>query len=313
MVDHSRFGRIGVLMGGPSSEREISLKSGKAVVQALAQQGFDVTAVDITTEDPRENERLLHSLGIATAFIALHGCFGEDGQVQQLLERLAIPYTGSRPDAHRCALDKTVARDIFIRRGLSVPEGAVVTKGGGRDQGKIRALGLPLVIKPATQGSSIGLSIIDAYEALDGALEQAFKYDATVLIEKYVRGRELTVGVLMEKPLPVIEIVPKRRFFDFEAKYQQGMTEYIVPAKIPADIAARAQQAALEAHQALGCSGFSRTDIIFRPEDNGLFVLEVNTIPGLTATSLLPKAAKVCGMEFPELCVKLLESAYEKK
>lgn len=307
------YGRIGVLMGGPSSEREISLKSGKGVCEALGGLGLDVTAIDVTTADLKENAELIRSRAIRCAFIALHGCFGEDGQVQGLLEELRIPYTGSSPAASRRALDKAQAREVFLRAGLKVPACVVVERAGAApDRERIAGLGMPLVIKPATQGSSIGLSIIDSPDAFDRALQDAFAYDRTVLIEQYVKGRELTVGILQEKPLPVIEIVPKSRFFDFEAKYHSAATEYIVPARISPEAAARAQETALAAHRALGCSGCSRTDIML-DDAGGLFVLEVNTIPGLTATSLLPKAAKNVGIGFPELCVRLLESAYEKK
>jgi len=300
-------------MGGPSSEREISLKSGKGVCEALRGLGLDVTAVDVTTADLKENAELIRSRAINCAFIALHGCFGEDGQVQGLLEGLRIPYTGSSPAASRRALDKAQAREVFLRAGLKVPECVVVEKDGAApDRERIAKLGMPLVIKPATQGSSIGLSIIDSPDAFDRALQDAFAYDRKVLVERYVKGRELTVGILQEKPLPVIEIVPKSRFFDFEAKYHSAVTEYIVPARISPEAAVRAQETALAAHRALGCSGCSRTDIML-DEAGGMFVLEVNTIPGLTATSLLPKAAKNVGIGFPELCVRLLESAYEKK
>jgi D-alanine-D-alanine ligase len=309
-----KFGRIGVLMGGTSSEREISLKSGKAVFQALTQLGLDVAPVDIMSTDREENTRLLHSRDIEVAFIALHGSYGEDGQVQQLLEELRIPYTGSSPFAHRSALDKTRARAIFSGAGLRVPEGIVIEKGAAVDSGAISALGMPLVIKPANQGSSIGLSIIEDAGALKDALALAFSYDRKVLVEKYIKGRELTVGVLGEEALPVIEIVPKRRFFDFEAKYaSNGMTEYVVPAQIPVAAALQAQRQALAAHRSLGCAGCSRKDLILAEEGGDIFVLEVNTIPGLTSTSLLPKAARTNGIEFPALCLRLLESAYEKK
>lgn len=311
--DTEKFGRIGVLMGGPSSEREISLKSGRAVFQALTQLGLDAVAIDIVTADPGENIRLLRAQAIRTAFIALHGCFGEDGQVQRLLEGMGIPYTGSAPDSHRLALDKTLAREVFMRSGLKVPDCAVVTKGKVPDAAGIRSLGLPLAVKPATQGSSIGLSVIDTLESLGPALERAFAYDGKVLVEQYIKGRELTVGILGNAPLPVIEIVPKRRFFDFEAKYQQGMTEYIIPAETPPETAVRAQRVAQAAHAALGCAGCSRTDIMLAAGTGELFILEVNTIPGMTSTSLLPKAARMTGIEFPDLCLRLLQSAYEKK
>ncbi len=170
---------------------------------------------------------------------------------------------------------------------------------------------MPLVVKPANHGSSIGLSIVDSENLLKPAIEEAFRYDERIIIEEYIRGRELTVGVLDETALPVVEIVPKHKFFDFEAKYQAGLTEYIVPARLCPETAERIQQSALSAHKILGCSGCSRTDIIMT-EDGTPFVIETNTIPGMTATSLLPKAARVLGIDFTRLCLKLLELAYEK-
>lgn len=314
MSERGKFGRVGVLMGGPSSEREISLKSGKGVLQALKTAGVDSVAVDITSDDAEKNKLLIKGAAIDCAFIALHGFYGEDGQVQQLLQDMGIPYTGSAPEAHRVALDKTRAREVFLRLGLKVPECIVITKGacrGSRDEAA--SLGLPLVVKPATQGSSIGLTIIDSIDDLGRALDSAFKYDTNVLVERYIKGREFTVGILEGAALPVIEIVPKNRYFDFEAKYKSGMTDYIVPAKIPHETALRAQKIAAAAHRGLGCSGCSRTDILLEAQTDELFVLEVNTIPGLTPTSLLPKAAAVAGIDFPELCLRMLGSAYEKK
>ena len=306
------YGRVGVLMGGPSSEREISLKSGNAVFSALLGLGIDAVAIDITSADRAAVESLIGSQKIDRAFIALHGCFGEDGQIQQLLEGMRIPYTGSGPAASRSALDKESSRSVFIKHGLPVPECVICRRGRDLPYQAILSLGFPVVVKPATQGSSIGLSIIDTQEELQPALSAAFGYDEKVLAEKYVKGRELTVSVLGGKALPVIEIVTKRRFFDFEAKYQQGLTEYIAPARLDPGIARRCQELAVACHRALGCGGCSRTDMIM--DDSGaIFLLETNAIPGLTATSLLPKAAKLEGMDFPGLCLTLLDSAYEKK
>jgi D-alanine-D-alanine ligase len=306
------YGRVGVLMGGPSSEREISLKSGTAVFKALSELGLDAVAIDITSADSRATESLIASQKIDCAFVALHGCFGEDGQIQRLLEGMRIPYTGSGPAASRTALDKDSSRTVFIEHGLPVPDCVICRRGRDLPFQSILSLGFPVVVKPATQGSSIGLSIIDNKEELQPALSAAFEYDEKVLAEKYVKGRELTVSVLQEKALPVIEIIPKRRFFDFEAKYQQGLTEYILPARLDPGVARRCQDLAVACHRALGCRGCSRTDMIM-DASGAIFLLETNTIPGLTATSLLPKAAKLEGMDFPRLCLRLLDSAYEKK
>lgn len=306
------FGRVGVLMGGPSSEREISFKSGTAVLNALKEIGVEAVEVDISTDDRQENRRLLKSFGLDCAFIALHGRFGEDGAVQEILEDIGLVYTGSGVESSRLAMDKIGSLKAFKDGGLNVPGSVFLEKGGySRDREFGKELGLPLVVKPANHGSSIGLSIVDSENLLGPAVEEAFRYDERIIIEEYIRGRELTVGVLDETALPVIEIVPKHKFFDFEAKYQAGLTEYIVPARLCPEKAEKIQQSALSAHKILGCSGCSRTDIIMR-EDGAPFVLEINTIPGMTATSLLPKAARVLGIDFTRLCLKLLELAYEK-
>jgi D-alanine-D-alanine ligase len=326
----NRFGKIGVLMGGPSSEREISLKSGKAVYEALKQSGLEVIAIDIKTDSIEENIRLIESCKIDCAFLALHGRFGEDGQIQEILEIIKIPYTGSGVLASRLAMDKVASRKIFQSNGLNVPKYKVVEKKSFAEISACRRsapepdyirhksnwkvnndLELPLVIKPATHGSSIGLSIIDKQEDLDKAVNLAFTFDERIIIEEYVEGREVTVGILKEQPLPVIEIIPKKRFFDYEAKYTPGMTDYEVPAKLEESVAREVKKAALSAHKLLGCSGCSRVDMILS-KDNLPFVLEVNTIPGLTNTSLLPRAAKTQGIEFNELCLKLIKLAYEK-
>jgi len=307
------FGKIGILMGGPSSEREISLKSGKAVYESLGQAGLEVSAIDIKTDGREENIKLIESFGIDAAFIALHGRFGEDGQIQEILDTLNLPYTGSGAKASRLAMDKIASRKIFEVSGLSVPRYKTEEKNSYDSNWKKHLNGfiLPLVVKPASNGSSIGLSIVEKEEHLGKALDLAFSFDERIVIEEYIRGREVTVGILDEKSLPVIEIIPKKGFFDYEAKYHAGMTDYMVPADLPAEIAARIQEAALSAHKLLGCCGCSRVDLII-DSNNTPFVLEVNTIPGMTATSLLPKAAKVAGVDFFRLCTKLIELAYEK-
>ncbi|MDD5166278.1 MAG: D-alanine--D-alanine ligase [Candidatus Omnitrophica bacterium] len=306
----NKFGRVGVLMGGPSSEREISLKSGKAVYAALKESGIEVSAIDIQTDNVEENIRLLKSKKIDCAFLALHGRFGEDGSMQQILEDIKIPYTGSGVSASRLAMDKIASRKIFQDHGLKVPQYEVVK--GNADWEMDSDFVFPLVVKPATHGSSIGLSIVDKKEYLEEAVNLAFSFDHKVIIEEYIEGREVTVGILEEKPLAVIEIISKRRFFDYEAKYQAGMTDYIVPAKIEKKLSGKIQDIALLAHKLLGCSGCSRVDIIL-DKYNIPFVLEVNTIPGMTETSLLPKAAKIEGISFNALCIKLIRLAYEKK
>jgi D-alanine--D-alanine ligase len=308
-----QFGRVGVLMGGPSSEREISLKSGKAVYEALKKSGLQVAAIDIKTDSFDKNTKLIKSHKINCAFVALHGRFGEDGQIQRILEKINIPYTGSGVLASKLAMDKIASRKIFKAAGLKVPKYKVLDKPSYSSGHKIyQGLKFPLVIKPATHGSSIGLSIINAAGNLKKALDLAFSFDDRVIIEEHVKGREVTVGILEEKALPVIEIIPKKIFFDYEAKYIPGMTEYVIPAKLERKIAQGIKEAALSAHKLLGCFACSRADIIL-DKGNSPVILEVNTIPGFTSTSLLPKAAKTQGIGFEALCIKLIRLAYEKK
>lgn len=305
------FGRIGILMGGSSTEREISLKSGEAVYESLKNEGLDALAIDIKTDDPQVNINKIISSRIDVAFIALHGRFGEDGGIQELLENLNIPYTGSGVMASRLALDKIASRKIFEVYGLYVPRYKVMhCLSFNRNFIFGNNLSFPIVVKPTSHGSSIGLSIIENEEGLNKAVEIAFSFDERIILEEYIKGREITVGILDDQPLPVIEIIPKNRFFDYEAKYNPGMTEYVVPANLDKVVAVRAQAAALFAHRCLGCYGFSRVDMILK--DDLPFILEVNTIPGLTRMSLLPKAASDIGISFSQLCIKLVELAYQR-
>lgn len=306
----NKFGRIGILMGGPSTEREISLKSGKAVYAALKESGIEAVVIDIETDSREGNIRLLKSKKIDCAFLALHGRFGEDGSIQQILTDIKMPYTGSGVSASRLAMDKVASREVFQEHGLQVPRCQAVHVNA--DWRLNYDFGFPLVVKPATHGSSIGLSIVDKQEYLEEAVNLAFSFDHRVIIEEYIEGREVTVGILEERPLPVIEILPKKRFFDYEAKYQSGMTDYIAPAEIEKKLSRKIQDAAFLAHKLLGCAGCSRVDMIL-DRYNIPFVLEVNTIPGMTETSLLPKAAKIEGIGFSELCIKLIKLAYEPR
>jgi D-alanine-D-alanine ligase len=306
----SPFGKIGVLMAGPSTEKKISLKSGHAVCEALKDSGYEVVPVIIKTDSVQDNIRLLKFKKIDCAFIALHGRFGEDGGIQKILSSLKIPYTGSGIKASELAMDKIASRRIFKKHGLNVPRSVVLNKDyyNGCSLGN---LNFPLVVKPATHGSSIGLSIVGDPKDMPKAINLAFRFDQRIIIEEYIKGRELTVGILEEKAMPVIEIVPKRDFFDYQAKYSKGLTDYIVPAKLSPALTRRVKKAALDAHRLLGCFGCSRVDFILN-ENGQPFVLEVNTIPGLTSTSLLPKAAKILGIGFGSLCLRLIKLAYEK-
>lgn len=306
------FGRIGVLMGGPSSEREISLRSGRAVYAALKGLGIDAAAIDIATDKFEENAGLIESYKLDCAFLALHGRFGEDGGIQDVLDSIGIPYTGSGAQASRLAMDKAASRKVMQARGLSVPPYSILEKKFFRaGWNKEIDFSLPWVIKPVDAGSSIGLSIVDDLGALDTAVDSAFNFGERILIEKYIEGRELTAGILDESSLPLIEIIPRKPFFDYESKYKAGMTDYVVPAKLPETLAKEIKRRAFRAHRLLGCSGCSRVDIILT-RDSAAFILELNSIPGLTETSLLPKAAKAAGIGFAELCIRLIELALRK-
>ena len=308
-----RYGKIGVLMGGPSAEREISLKSGKAVFTALTALGLDALPIDIRTDEVKENIGRITSSKINCAFIALHGRFGEDGQIQGILDILNIAYTGSGALASKLSMDKVSSKQVLEIHGLTVPRYKVVDKFSYNPNWKLYTkLEFPVVVKPANGGSSIGLSIVDSRENLDQAVKAAFNFDQKLIIEEYIPGREVTVGILEEKALAVIEIIPKKRFFDYEAKYSAGMTDYVVPAQIEETVAKNLQSVALYVHKSLGCFGYSRVDIMLG-EDNRAYVLELNSIPGLTPTSLLPKAAKSMGIDFAQLCLKMMNTAYAKR
>ena len=301
-------------MGGISNEREVSFKSGRSVAQGLRQAGHNVMLMDANTR----SLNLLDSIQPHVAFVALHGLWGEDGGVQRILEQKGIPYTGSGPEASLAGMDKVMTKRAFIRHGVPTADYIVVPAGqDGEETAELAlALGFPLVCKPACGGSSIGVSIVHKPEELPDALEAAFR-DApatrtqtqpNVLLEGYVQGREFTVGVLGEEALPVVEVRTRRAFFDYEAKYHDEGTEYIVPAPIPEDTWRNAQEAAVDAFHALGCRHFARVDMM-SGVDGRLYVLEVNTIPGFTPRSLLPMAAKHAGIEFPHLCEQIIRMA----
>lgn len=302
--------RIGVMMGGRSSEREISMKSGAAVFAALKSAEFNVVPLEVQDEAEKEIRRLIQESAVDVVFVAMHGRFGEDGQLQKMLEKMRIPYTGPRPKASRLAMDKAASRRLFKKAGLCVPKYWRISCID--EARRLKDLRYPLVVKPSSQGSSIGISFVDSPLCLEDALTGALKLSRSALIEEFIAGREVTVSVFDGKPLPVVEIVPKNQFFDFEAKYEKGLTEYLVPAPLEPSVAERAQSAAATAYRALGCRHLSRVDMIIR-DDGSPCVLEVNTIPGMTETSLFPKSAKAAGVGFPELCVRLLQLALRKE
>jgi D-alanine-D-alanine ligase len=359
--------RVGVLAGGASSEREISLATGIEIASHLDSSRYDVTLIDplalmagnaaLTDEqrahalalaehsgvieelperDRRElpaalQERIVKgSTGLVGAnsalvpagrdhdrldvvFVAIHGQWGEDGTIQGMLELLGIPYVGSGVLASALAMDKVMAKTVLAAHGVEVPRGFVVTV-ENRDSalGQAEALGYPLVAKPVRQGSSVGVVMVDSADELPAALDAGFHLDDRVMVEERLHGTELTVGVIGNgaglRALPVIEIATKAEFFDYRAKYDPALTDEICPARISEDLAARVQQVAMAAHNALGCRDLSRTDMI-ATDDGRVVALEVNTIPGMTANSLLPKAARVAGIDFGELCSMLIEAA----
>ena len=295
--------RIAVLMGGLSAEREVSLRTGNAVLRALQGRGLDAVAIDAGRDLPLR----LQEAGVQVAFIALHGRYGEDGTVQGLLELLQIPYTGSGVLASSMAMNKLVTKQVLMHHGVGTPAFAVYRKGNDQVAFVAARQTYPLVAKPAREGSTIGVSIVRDAEGLRAGLEEALRHDDLVLVEEFIAGAEVTVGVLGEQPLPVIQVVPKGGFYDYQSKYTPGQTEYLLPAPLPAAVYARLQTEAVAACQALGCRGAARVDFMVRGEE--LFCLEVNTIPGMTETSLLPKAAGAAGIPFDELVLRILADA----
>lgn len=308
------LGEIGVLMGGCSSEREISFKSGKAIVAALTEAGCRVKAVEINSTDETALSELLRAEKIDLAFIALHGQFGEDGTLQTLLERLGIPYTGSDAQASRLAMDKVRTQNAVAAQGVRVPPYRVLSADNHSHwTAVINELGgLPVVVKPSSEGSSIGVTIVREPEMLAKAVEEAFRFGPEILLDKYIEGQELTCGILDGQALPLVEIRPKKAFFDYEAKYQKGMSEYIVPAEVSAQDTQKIQATALKVNQILGCRDFVRMDFILG-KDGREYFLEANTIPGFTATSLLPMAARQAGYSFAELCLTIARLGMKKR
>lgn len=312
--DVKQFGRIGVLMGGYSSEREISLKSGHAITEALRRQGCDVIALDIVEQNRENILSYVQHQSLDLAFIALHGRLGEDGTIQSILEELNVVYTGSGVVSSRIAIDKVLTQDLFHKNRIMVPDHISLSmKDTARYARIIQEIDFfPVVVKPARQGSSIGISLVRTPEGLAEAVREAGKYDDKILVEQYIQGRELTVGILDREALPAIEIRPRGEFFDFTSKYSLGRSDYIIPAPLLPEVAAMVSQMARQAHEVLGCMDFSRVDFILA-DDGVPYVLEVNTIPGFTSTSLLPKAAQAIGIDFDHLCLRLVGLAYDKK
>ena len=302
---------IAVLMGGISSEREISLQSGKAVANALRETNNNI--IEIVVNDEVVNELDNHEIDVA--FIALHGRFGEDGGIQKVLESKGIPYTGSGVYASTLAMNKLKSKNIFRNNSIPTPDYDTVstTQSMSEIVKRVKELNLPVITKPVSNGSSVGISIIKEYDELQDGINNAGLFGEEILIEKYIEGKELTVSILDNKPLPVIEIKPVSKFYDYNAKYKDKNTQYVVlkpgDQTLPFSSYTSAQELAIHAHNSLGCRGFSRVDMILG-KDGRIYVLEVNTIPGLTDRSLLPKAAGAVNIGFTELCIIIIDTAF---
>jgi D-alanine-D-alanine ligase len=330
--------KIAVLMGGTSAERDVSLITGQEIAAALNKFGHQALAIDCAYGDllledlnkamneviqpehsdfedrKRELDRnlfktidFLHTQAVDVAFIALHGGYGENGQLQALLDLAGIPYTGSDSLSSAVGMDKYISKTLFRQVEIPVPDSFKLDSLEYPQQ-SLEALGFPLVIKPNNQGSTVGLSIVEDINHLKSAIETAFKYSKSVLAEKFIAGKEVTVAILDQQALPVIEIIPEHGIYDYECKYQTGKSKYIVPAELDPKITQQLQELALKAFKVLGCRHYARVD--FRLGDEGTpYCLEANTLPGMTSTSLVPKAAKAIGIQFPELIEKIVQLA----
>lgn len=298
--------RIAVLMGGLSAERDVSLRTGAAVSKALRSFGYDVVDIDVG----KDLAARLVAEKVDVAWIALHGRYGEDGCVQGLLESLFIPYTGSGVLASAMGMEKVYAKQVFTVHGIPTPPYKVFTEAeAARAAVGSLPFPFPVVVKPSREGSSVGVHVCKTKEAYLAAVDDASKYAGFLLVEQFIKGREVQGAVLDDEALGVIEVVVAREFYDQEAKYKAGSgTQYLFPAPLPADQYARVNEVCLAVHKALGCKGASRSDVIATPSGE-VFVLEINTLPGMTETSLLPKIAGGRGIDFPTLCERILLGA----
>lgn len=292
--------KIAVLMGGPGSERDVSLATGRGVSKALRSAGNNVIDVDVRDENfplPKD---------VDVAFNCIHGTFGEDGQLQKILEDRGVAYTGDGVEESRTAFDKILSKQKFLEHKIATPESEVI------DSGQRPKMSMPLVVKPARQGSTVGIVIVKKEDELDSALKEAAKYDRKLLVEKFVSGRELTIGILGDQALPILEIIPKGGFYDFNTKYpflnpQAGASaEHVCPANVDAGLTKTIQELALAAFRALGLVVYGRVDVLLSDKGEP-FVLEVNTIPGMTEASLLPEAAAAAGISYVDLCLRIIE------
>ena len=297
--DQSLPKKIAVLMGGPGSERDVSLATGRGVSKALRSLGAEVVEVDV------HDENFALPKDVDLAFITIHGTFGEDGQLQEILEKRGVDYTGDGVEASRSAFDKILSKEKFREHGVVTPEWEVI------EVGQRPTISVPLVVKPARQGSTVGVVIVKDASELDSAMTEAAKYDRKLLIEKFVSGRELTIGILGDQALPILEIIPKGGFYDFNNKYPflnpqaGGAAEHVCPAKIDPNKTKQIQEQALHAFRALGLVVYGRVDVLL-PDSGNPSVLEVNTIPGMTEASLLPEAAAAAGINYVDLCARII-------
>jgi D-alanine-D-alanine ligase len=305
--------RVAVLKGGRSLERQVSLRSGARVEDALERLGHEVEGIDVS----HDLVARLQAGAPDVAFVALHGRDGEDGTVQSLLELLGIPYTGSRVSACMRCSNKIVAKHAMLDAGLPTPDFQPFAEAAFKDLGAADALGVieerlafPIVVKPADQGSALGIRFARSPADVPPAILAAFSYSEQVLLERHVRGRELAVAILGEEALPIVEAVPREEdFYDFESRYTIGRTSFVCPAELPAALTREAQELALAVHRLLGCGGFARVDLMLEDDTDDLYVLEANVIPGLTDTSLVPQAAEAAGIGFDALVGRILELA----
>lgn len=305
-MSHS-FGRVGVLYGGVSAEREVSLLSGAGVCQALRDEGVDAHLFDTGEHDLAA----LAAQGFDRVFIALHGCYGEDGTMQGALELLGLPYTGSGPTASGVAMDKVMTKRLWLHHGLPTP--AFESLSAPPDPRELaESLGLPLILKPPHEGSTVGVTRVESVDMILPAYELARRYDDVALAEQYIRGRELTVPILGSgadaRALPVIEIIAPDGNYDYEHKYFSNETRYVCPAELDDTLARRVQRISEEAYRVLGCEGWGRADLML-DADGEPWLLEMNTSPGMTSHSLVPMGAKAAGMSYGRLCVEILSTA----
>ncbi len=298
--------KIAVLMGGPGSERDVSLATGRGVAKALRSLGVDVVEVDV------RGEQFQLPADVDLAFLTIHGTFGEDGQLQRILAQRGVPYTGDGIEGSETAFDKIRSKEKFREHGVTTPYWQVISVG------QRPTIPTPLVMKPPREGSTVGVYIIRSDREIDSAMAEVAKYSRQILVEKFIPGRELTVGILGDQALPILEIIPKGGFYDFTNKYPflnpqaGGGAEHVCPAKIDPDKTTEIQDLALRAHRALGLQVYSRVDVLL-PEDGAATVLEANTIPGMTEASLLPEAAAAAGIDYVDLCRRIIELSRAKQ